>query len=69
MGSQIRLLAFGFIFEVKLEVEEGAFPSKNRHYYPPPPTTGTREAQMELSGTIWNARRATGTREALLPLL
>ena len=47
MGSQIRLLAFGFIFEVKLEVEEGAFPAKNRHYYPPPPTTGTREALME----------------------
>ena len=47
MGSQIRLLAFGFIFEVKLEVEEGAFPAKSRHYYPPPPTTGTREALME----------------------
>ena len=47
MGSQIRLLAFGFIFEVKLEVEEGAFPAKSRHYYPPPPTTGTREALLE----------------------
>ena len=47
MGSQIRLLAFGFIFEVKLEVEEGAFPAKSRHYDPPPPTTGTREALME----------------------
>ena len=47
MGSQIRLLAFGFIFEVKLEVEEGAFPAKSRHYYPPPPTTGTCEALME----------------------
>ena len=47
MGSQIRLLAFGFIFEVKLEVEEGAFPAKSRHYYPPPPTTGTCEALLE----------------------
>ena len=46
-----------------------SYPEISRHYYPPPPTTGTREAQMELSGTIWNARRATGTREALLPLL
>ena len=30
-----------------MEVEEGAFPAKNRHYYPPPPTTGTRVALME----------------------
>ena len=32
-----------------------SYPEISRHYYPPPPTTGTREAQMELSGTIWNA--------------
>ena len=44
------MLAFGFIFEVKLEVEEGAFPAKNRHYYPPPPTTGT-------AAGYWNSRR------------
>ena len=31
------------------------YPEISRHYYPPPPTIGTREAQMELSGTIWNA--------------
>ena len=30
------------------------YPEISRHYYPPPPTTGTREAQMEPLGTIWN---------------
>ena len=31
-----------------------SYPEISRHYYPPPPTTGTREAQMEPLGTIWN---------------
>ena len=31
-----------------------SYPEISRHYYLPPPTTGTREAQMEPLGTIWN---------------
>ena len=31
-----------------------SYPEISRHYYPPPPTTGTREALMEPLGTIWN---------------
>ena len=35
-------------------IERTVFSAKSRHDYPPPPTTGTREAQMEPLGTIWN---------------
>ena len=38
-----------------------SFPEKSRHPYPPPPTTGTREALMEQAS-------AAGTREVLMEL-
>ena len=38
-----------------------SYPEISRHYYPPPPTTGTREALMEQP-------QAIGTREALMEL-
>ena len=37
------------------------YPEISRHYYLPPPTTGTREALMEQP-------QAIGTREALMEL-
>ena len=33
-----------------------SFP-QNRHYYPPPPTTGTREALMERPRRMERAKR------------
>ena len=32
-----------------------SFPEKSRHPYPPPPTTGTREALMELPQALERA--------------
>ena len=75
MASALGMLTFSLISTLKQHVlyyrnkhgnaiERTVFSAKSRHDYPPPPTTGTRDAQMERR-RLWNARSASGTPQAL----